>query len=237
MAQYVLKSIRVCRKHQTISPPIADFTYNQGGLILKSPLKIIAIIACVCSLAGTIHAQESGGGMVAVLDVAKVFEANTAFNSRMDAIKAEAQQFKTSMEQKQAELQQRAAPLKDYQPGSTEFNQLQAQLEQETASLRTQAQQTNTELLNREATIYFDTYNQLQSTVTDLAGQFNINLIIRFDSQPIDPANRGEVIKGVNRNIVYKKNLDLTSMVIEKMAGAGAGAGVGSSANQGSNLK
>lgn len=188
---------------------------------MKSSLQIIAIVACVLSLAGNLKAQESGG-MVAVLDVVKVFESNTVFNDRMNAIKAEAEQFKMQMEQQQAALQQKAAPLKDYKPGSPEFNQLQAQLEQETASLRTQAQQTNTELLNREARIYFDTYVKLQQAVAELATQYNINLIIRFDSQPIDPDNRGEVIKGVNRNIVYQKNLDLTSMVIEKMAAASA---------------
>jgi Skp family chaperone for outer membrane proteins len=166
--------------------------------------------------------------MVAVLDVAKVFEANPSFNQRMDAIKAEAEQFKAYMEQQQAALQQKAAPLKDYQPGSPEFNQLQGQLEQETAALRVKAQQTNTELLNREAKIYYDTYLRLQSAVSELAGQYNINLIIRFDSQAIDPDNRGEVIKGVNRNIVYQKDLDLTSMVIEKM---GSAAGTSASGN------
>ena len=53
----------------------------------------------------TAQAQEnsaSGGGMVAVLDVAKVFESNKTFISRMDAIKKEAELFKSQMEQEQA---------------------------------------------------------------------------------------------------------------------------------------
>jgi len=182
---------------------------------LKSSIKTIALVACVLSLAGTLNAQESG--MVAVLDVAKVFEANQAFTDRMDAIKVEAEQFKMKMEGEQANLQQQAAPLKDYKPGSPEFNQLQGQLEQETARLRTLAQQTNTDLLNREARIYYDTYNAMQQTVTELAGQYKISLILRYDSKPIDPDNRPEVIKGVNRNVVYQNKLDLTSMVIEQM--------------------
>ena len=198
---------------------------------MKSSLQIIAIVACVFSLAGNIQAQEGNGGMVAVLDVAKVFEENSTFNSRMDAIKDEAEQLKASMEQEQAALQQKAQPLKEYKPGSPEFNQLQAQLEQETTALRTKAQQANTELLNREAQIYYATYSQMQSVVAEIATQYNVNLIIRFDSKPIDPDNRGEVIKGVNRNIVYQMNLDLTSMVVEKMA-----TGSPTTANAGGNL-
>lgn len=202
--------------------PHTSFTSNQGGLILKSSLKLIAFVACIASLAVThqsIEAQEGGsnGGMVAVLDVAQVFEKNTTFIARMDAIKKEAEQFKASMEQKQAALQQEAEPLKTYQPGSPEFNQLQGQLEQKTAALRTEAQQTNNELLNREAQIYYDTYSQMQQAVAKLAGQYNISLILRFDSKPIDRTNRGEVVKGVNRNVVYHKDLDLTGYVIKEM--------------------
>ncbi len=196
---------------------------------MKSSLQIIAIVACVFSLASTLRAQESNGGIVAVLDVAKVFEANKIFIDRMDAIKIEAENFKALMERQQAALQEKAEPLKTYNPGTPEFNALQAQLEQETATLRTNAQQTNTELLNREAKIYHETYLKMQQTVAQLAQEYNITLIIRFDSNPIDPTNRAEVIKGVNRNIVYQKDLDLTSMVIDKLAAA-------STASAGGNL-
>lgn len=208
--------------------PFTNFTANQGGLILKSSSQIIAIVACVFSLAGNLQAQDNSG-MVAVLDVAKVFEENTVFNNRMNAIKTEATNFKAQMETAQTDIQAKAEPLKDLKPGSPEFNALQAQLEQETASLRTKAQQTNTELLSREARIYYDTYQQMQKTVAALATEYNISLIIRFDSQAIDPDKRDEVIKGVNRNVVYQKNLDLTSLVVGKMGSV-------ETANAGGNL-
>ncbi|MDG2012424.1 MAG: OmpH family outer membrane protein [Pirellulaceae bacterium] len=197
---------------------------------MKSSLQILAIVACVFSLAGNLQAQENSG-MVAVLDVAKVFEDNTVFTSRMDAIKQEATSFKAQMEQEQAQIQMEAEPLKDLKPGSPEFNALQAALEQKTAGLRTKAQQTNTDLLSREARIYYDTYQQMQKTVAALATEYNISLIIRFDSQSIDPANRPDVIKGVNRNVVYQKNLDLTSLVISKM-GSVSTADAGGNLNQ-----
>ena len=81
--------------------PLTIFTSNQGGLTLKSSLKITALVVCAFSLAGTLNAQNSNGGMVAVLDVAKVFEGNTVFTNRMEAIKAEATKFKSQMEEEQ----------------------------------------------------------------------------------------------------------------------------------------
>lgn len=193
---------------------------------MKTSSKIIATFACVVALAGTLQAQETGSGMVAVLDVAKVFKDNDVFNQRMEAIKQEAEQFKAKMEAEQSGIRQEAERLNEYTPDSTEFRNLEAELEQRTATLRTTARQTNTDMLNREAKIYFDTYSQMQEIVASIAGEYNITLVIRFDSEPIDRTNRGEVIKGVNRNVVYQKNLDLTGMVIERMSSV-ASAGMG----------
>lgn len=197
-----------------------------GGLILKTSSKFFAAIACVFAFAGTLNAQDGGSGMVAVLDVAKVFESHAVFNQRMDAIKLEAEQFKVKMEAEQNSIRQEAERLADFTPDSEQYRNLEGQLEQRTASMRTHARQTNTDMLNREAKIYYDTYSQMQSVVADAAVEFGISLVVRFDSAAIDSSNRGEVVKGVNRNVVFQKNLDLTSMVIQRM-GSPSSAGIG----------
>lgn len=197
---------------------------------MKTSSKFFAAIACVFAFAGTLNAQDGGSGMVAVLDVAKVFEGHAVFNQRMDAIKIEAEQFKAQMESEQNAIRQEAERLADFTPDSEQYRSLESQLEQRTATMRTKARQTNTEMLNREAKIYYDTYSQMQSVVAAAAAEFGISLVVRFDSTPIDPSNRGEVVKGVNRNVVFQKNLDLTSMVIQRM-------GTPSSAGVGTNLK
>ena len=195
---------------------------------MKSSIKAIVAVATVIVLANPLFGQgeqQSSGGLVAVLDVAKVFKDNAVFNQRMDAIKAEAEKFKAQMESEQQSLRQEAEQLQQFNPGSPEFKDLEAKIEQRSAKLRTLARQTNTDLLNREAKIYYDTYMQMQQIVASLAEQYGITLVVRFDSQPIDPANRGDVVKGVNRNVVYQKNLDLTTMVSEKMTVSSAGVG------------
>lgn len=199
----------------------------QGGLILKTSFKFIATLACLLALTGNIQAQEGngGGGMVAVLDVAKVFKDNTVFTDRMNAIKKEAEDFKARMQQEESALRQSAERLNELAPGSPDHKSLEAELEKKSAELRVLASQTNTDLLNREAAIYYDTYIQMQNAVADLSTQYNITLVLRFDSGPIDQADRPDVIKGVNRNIVFQKNLDLTGMVVEKMGVSSAGVG------------
>ena len=98
-------------------------------------------------------------------------------------------------------------------------------IETRQAALRTEARQKEQELLNREAGIYYDTYRVMQTVVTEIAKQNNIALVLRYDSSEINQASRPEVIKGVNRTVVYHKNLDLTKMVSETLNTRTAGGG------------
>ncbi len=185
---------------------------------------ILMAMVAVATLTGTASAQEKSG-IVAVLDVAKVFKQNRSFESRMQSIKSTADQLKAEIQQKQEAIKQEAQGLNDFEIGSPERNQMEATLEQKQAGLRTEARQAEMDLLTKEAKIYFETYQQMQGVLKSLSAQHGISLVLRFDSEEIDPTNRGEVIKGVNRAIVYQEKLDLTTMVINQMSSDTASAG------------
>ena len=190
-------------------------------------MKTIIIRTCLVALIATIilpltqsfaGAQETkSAGLVAVLDVAKVFKENQNFEAKMKAIKAEADGLKAQIQQQQDAIKAEAQELGQYEPGSAERNQMEATLEQKQTALRTKARQAEADLLNREAKIYYDTYQQMQSVVSNLASQHGISLVLRFDSEPIEATNRPEVIKGVNRAVVFHRRLDLTNLVIGQM--------------------
>ncbi|MEL7498496.1 MAG: OmpH family outer membrane protein [Planctomycetota bacterium] len=173
---------------------------------------VVALFLSVTS----IQAQENAG-RVAILDVAKVFKNNPSFEAQMKAIRDDADRLKASITQQQEQIKNDAQELTKYGVGTPERNQLEAQLEQRQTSLRTQARQSETQLLNREARIYFDTYQQMQTVVESIAQQYGLSLVLRFDSEAIDPTNRNEVIKGVNRAVVFHRKLDLTTMVTDQL--------------------
>ena len=191
---------------------------------MKSTIKksLVALIAATVVLTvslATATAQQQppaeSGKLVAVLDVAKVFENDATFKARMAQIKSEADQVKESITQQQEAIRKRAEGLSQYEIGSTERNNMEAQLAQEQAALQTKARQAEMDLLNREAGIYYETYKNMQTVVERLAQKFGIALVLRFDSTEIDPTNRPEVIQGVNRSVVYHSKLDLTKFVMD----------------------
>lgn len=193
-----------------------------------SKFVLSALVTVVAFSSGIASAQESKqSGIVAVLDVAKVFKENRDFESKMQSIKSTADQLKASIKQKQDAIKQEAGGLQQYEVGSPERNQMEAELVQKQAKLRTEAHQAEVDLLSKEARVYYETYQQMQSILSSLSTEYGISLVLRFDSEEVDANNRGEVIKGVNRAVVYQQGLDLTKLVIEKMSTNVASAGGG----------
>ena len=180
----------------------------------------ISVVLMVVSilLSGQTNAQDEGtSGLVTVLDVAKVFEQNPWFKNQMEAIKGEADSLKAQITQQQEQIRNEALSVQNLEVGTPDRNTKERELEQRQAELRTTARQSEQQLLNREAEIYFETYNSMRQVVISVAEENGISLVLRYDSTEINPTNRPEVIKGVNRTIVYHKQLDLTKLVSQKM--------------------
>jgi Skp family chaperone for outer membrane proteins len=199
--------------------------FRQGGRVVRSStiIKVILSVAIVACAVSESNAQDQAG-RVAILDVAKVFKQNRAFDAKVKAIKAEADQLKQQITQEQDRIKAAAADLRNM-PAGEDRNNREYQLEQQLTKLRTQTRQQEAALLNREARVYFETYNEMQSVVSTMATEYGLSLVLRFDSEEIDPNNRSEVIKGVNRAVVFHRKLDLTSLVSDalntRMAAAG----------------
>ena len=152
-----------------------------------------------------------------MLDVAKVFKVNKNFDSEMKNIKTQAESLKSQIQQQQEVIKAEAMKISQYEAGSSERNKMEADVEQKQAGLRTSARQAEADLLNREARVYYDTYMSMQKVVGDIAAKHNISLVVRYDGGRVDPASRPEVIKAVNRSVVFHRDIDLTNMVIEAM--------------------
>lgn len=183
------------------------------------PLPAIAV-ALIALAAQSLNAQDDppgSPGVVAVLDVFRVFNENAEHSAAMEQIRQSAEAVKTSVESEMAQITSEAQQVMKLEAGSPERNQKEADLEQRQAALRTKARQQEIDLLAREAGVYYQTWNRMQQVIGAVAQHNNISLVLRFDSAAIDPENRGDVIKGVNRAVIYHDRLDMTDLVIQQM--------------------
>ncbi len=192
--------------------------------IVRTPIPV-ATSLFVCLMLTTLSqgvAGAAGGTSVAVLDVARVFKNHTAFMQQTEAIKQEIAAFEDELKRQRQAITEQAKALEQYRSGSPEYKRLEEDLAKRTSDIQVRTQLKKNEILNREAKLYYDTYQQILGAVGQLAQQHGIEIVLRFDSESIDPANRGDVQQGVNRFVIMQRNLDLTQLVINHVNGTQA---------------
>ena len=163
--------------------------------------------------------KSAGSGRIAVLDVARVFKEHKGFTAAMESLKSEVTAFDAAMKKKGEALRKEAENLQvsGLKKTSPKYSENEAKLAKRDAELRIEANQKKKEILDREAKLYLETYAQIQDMVGRIAKANDITLVLRFDSSKIDSTDRASVIKGVNRAIVFQRDLDLTDFVLQQL--------------------
>ena len=77
-------------------------------------------------------------------------------------------------------------------------------------------------VLMKESQVFYDSYAEVVEQIRTFSERNGIALVLNFDSKPIDPSSRESVLKGVNKDIVYQRSLNITSYIIKAINGSSA---------------
>jgi Skp family chaperone for outer membrane proteins len=162
-------------------------------------------------------APAPAGTNVAVLDINEVFEKNIKFKAAMDEIRDDIKGYEASVVEKRKQASAMNEKLAEYQPGSQEYKSLETQLAQMAADMQVDMAMKKREFMEREAKLYYSAYMDTLQQVGDFASRYNISLVLRFNGEEIDPKERGSVLQGVNRAVVYQRNLNITDQIVQEL--------------------
>ncbi|MFM7740649.1 MAG: OmpH family outer membrane protein [Planctomycetota bacterium] len=179
-------------------------------------LAAFAVTALSSGFADSLQAQTS----VALLDIAVVFENHPAFKSRLAQLKQDADGLQTAV------LQQRQALIKEqenlrllYQPGSQEFKDKEKELALKVTKLEIDSNDKMRDLMVQEAKLHFEIYSEVSRLVDEYCNQFDIRLVLRFNSAAVQPDKPESVMQQVNGAIVYyNPNRDITAAIVQRVA-------------------
>jgi len=166
----------------------------------------------VCVLASTAFAQSQSP--VVVLDVSKVFKEHVRFKQELEQMANDAKQFQGYLQQQEGKLKALAEQRSAAKVGDPTYRQLDEEITRIQSEGQVQAQLKKKELMMREAKVYHQYYQELQGVVGRFCDEQKISLVIRWNSDPIDPENRVSVQQGVNNAIVFHRSLDITDLII-----------------------
>jgi len=178
---------------------------------------VLAAIACVASLGFTqpVLAQTS----VALVDVGKVFKSHPVFGQQLRDLKSEAEQFKAETQQLQRELQIEAQGLRGLEPSSAEFKAEETRLAQKSAAKEVEQRGAMRELMKREASLHFDTYNEVKNVIANYCEKSGIRMVLRYNSVAMDETDPAVIMQKVNGSVVYHTNQkDITQDIVTQIA-------------------
>ncbi|MCA9151532.1 MAG: OmpH family outer membrane protein [Planctomycetales bacterium] len=192
--------------------------------VAKSPVLFATLLSCV--LAGSAFAQSRPaaaarpaptGGAIAVVDISQIFKSHVGFNEEMERMKTEVQQYEESLRTRHQALATERERLNAFKPGSAEYEKLERSMADAAAQLQIDTQMKKKEFLQRESKLYFDVYRQVKDAIGDFAQQKGIDIVLRYSSDEIDPDDRASVLQGVNQDLVYHNNLDITKFILDRV--------------------
>ncbi len=194
---------------------------QQGELIVKNHLLLSSLTAICLTIVSsntqnTVEAQQTPTGTTgAVVDIAVVMENNNKFKSMLDDIQAEITQFDKTLEAARKQVTSMVEELKGYNPGTTAYSQLEERIAKIQSDVQVQMQIKRKNVLIKEAQVFHECYTGVQKTVATFCERNGISLVLNYDSKAINPQSRESVLKGVNRDIVYQRSLNITKYIVE----------------------
>lgn len=175
----------------------------------------MAAMAVTLSFSTSVAQAQNSGVNVALIDISAIFKSHSGFKAKTEALKAEVKAFENDVNERRKGLGKDNEKLSTYKPGTAQHTALEKELANKLADLQVEADLKRKEVLEREAKIYYDTYQDVQNAVQTFARQHRIGLVLRYDSEKIDMSDRASVLRGVNRAIVFQDRIDITGEILK----------------------
>ena len=184
---------------------------------------LVAVLLGGVSLAtyafGQAGAPVSANGQnLAVIDVGLVFEKHVRFKQQMDALKVDIEQADKGFKAQADDMNRGIEQLKTLKPDDPDYRRRETELAKQRVDFESAKQAKNKEIMDRQSKIYLRTYQEVEDAVKQISVRYNIALVIRFNSKPIDSNDPQEILRGIQRPLVYvDTRYDMTGAVTDSL--------------------
>jgi Skp family chaperone for outer membrane proteins len=161
--------------------------------------------------------QNAATHGVAVVDISYIFKNHARFKAAMEGMKKEMDNIEVQLKAKREEIAKLEAKRNSYNLGAPEYKQLDEQLAKEMAEFNLEMTRLRKDFFDREAKEYYKTYQEVIDAVGVYATQRNIGLVVRFSADPVDPNRRDDVLREINKTVVFQNRIDITGEVLRSL--------------------
>jgi Skp family chaperone for outer membrane proteins len=199
---------------------IATPKLQQGVLNVRFSFSSACVLAAALVVAiafpQAARAEGNGGTGVVVIDIKYIFDNHARFKQSTDLLKRDAEEFQSAIRAREKGLREKTEQAKDFNPGTPEYKKVEEEVAKLASDLQVEMALKRKEFMEREAKLLYTTYTEISDRVARFADENGISLVLRFDSSAINADDRGSVQAGINRSIIYQRQLDITLAVLEQ---------------------
>jgi Skp family chaperone for outer membrane proteins len=158
---------------------------------------------------------------VAVIDVGYIFKNHLRFKAAMDKMKDEVMAAENSLKGERDRINGLMEQLKGFNVGTAEYKKLEAEIAKGQGDFNVNAQLQKKDFMDREAKVYLQVYSEIERAVGQFARDHGIAAVFRFDGDPVDGADRNQILRGITKPIVYyEAGNDITPDILKMLNGA-----------------
>ena len=203
----------------------------------------LAVATLAISLApGLALAQQQAIGNIAIIDLSYIFKNHNRFKAMTEAMRNGVLRAEENLKGQRTQIESLTKRLNDLgnelRKDSPEYKQLDADLTRKKIDLTTQVSQQKKDFLEKEAKIYYGVYQEVLDEVQYFCERNRISLVLRFNGDPVSDGDPQEILKQLNKQIVYNsKNIDITPHILRTLNERNPGGAAGPQQVPGQNVR
>jgi len=158
--------------------------------------------------------QIHHGVLIAQVDMAEVFRQFNDFKQQQEVLRLEVKTIESEIRAARKgliELKRRSIDLPE---GSEQLKTMNRAIETLTKGIQQRITKAKQELMDREAQLYFDCYQQVEEVVALYARAHGIRMVVRKQAPLQENASREQILKSVQRFVIFADDCDITSDII-----------------------
>jgi len=157
------------------------------------------------------NAEKHG---VAVVDVSYIFKEHKRFRATMESMKTEMAGIEAELKADRDRIAAAEQERNRLNVGTAEHKKMDEDVARMTAEFQLKMTRLRKDFLEREAKVYYQTYLEVAEAVSFYAKRHNIGLVIKFNGETVDPNKREEVLREINKPVIFQDNVDITPDVL-----------------------
>jgi len=155
---------------------------------------------------------------IAVIDLRYVFDNHQRYKQQVQQLRQRVQAAEAELNKQRQRIRQLIRERDKYKVDSAQYKQLDAEIAQLRAQVEAQFRLQQKDFLRQEARIQMQVYNEIQAEVQAFAQRNRLVIVIQFNGRKPKDNTPPEVVRYVNRLVVYHHpGIDITQQIVQSL--------------------